>query len=110
MVSALLVAATGTGVLIASLVRTTQQALLVVFFVLFPVLFLSGTMTPVESMPRALQLVSALSPLRYFAESLPAICLKGAGLAVLWPKLAAILGLGAALFILSGLVFRRRLV
>lgn len=109
MVSALLVAATGTGVLIASLVRTTQQALLVVFFVLFPVLFLSGTMTPVESMPRPLQLVSALSPLRYFMESLPAICLKGAGLLLLWPKLLTILGLGSVLYLSSALIFRRRL-
>ena len=109
MSSALLVAATGTGVLIASLVRTTQQALLVIFFVLVPVLFLSGTMTPVESRPRALQLVSALSPLRYYAESLPAICLKGAGLDLLWPKLLVILGLGSVLFGLSAVLFRRRL-
>lgn len=110
MSAALLVAATGTGVLIASLVRTMQQALLVAFFVLFPVLFLSGTMTPVESMPRPLQLVSALSPLRYYARSLPAIALKGAGLSALWPDLLAILGLGSVLFGLSAVLFRRRLV
>lgn len=66
-------------------------------------------MTPVESMPRALQLVSALSPLRYYAESLPAIRLKGAGLDLLWPRLLAILGLGAVLFGLSAMLFRRRL-
>lgn len=109
MSAALLVAATGTGVLIASLVRTTQQALLAAFFVLFPVLFLSGTMTPVESMPAIFRTVSLLSPLRYYTESLPAIFLKGVGLGVLWPKLLVMLGLGSVLFGLSAVLFRRRL-
>ena len=58
-------------------------------------------------MPRAPQVVSALSPLRYYTESLPAICLKGAGLDLLWPKLLVILGLGAVLFGLSAMLFRR---
>jgi ABC-2 type transport system permease protein len=109
MSGALLVAATGTGVLIAALVRTTQQALLAAFFALFPVLFLSGTITPVESMPRVFRALSLVSPLRYYAESLPAIFLKGAGLGVLWPKLLVMLGVGGVLFGLSALLFRRRL-
>lgn len=109
MSAALLVGAIGTGVLIASVVGTTQQALLVAFFVLFPVLFLSGTMTPIESMPAALQTVSRVSPMRYYVESLPAIWLKGAGFEVVWPQLLWMLGLGGALFALSALMFRRKL-
>jgi ABC-2 type transport system permease protein len=105
-----LVSAIGTGVLIASAVRTLQQALLVAFFVLFPVMFLSGTMTPIESMPDFLQTVSLLSPLRHYMEALLGVLLKGVGLDVLWPQLLWIAGLGLALFAGSFAFFRRRLV
>lgn len=109
MSGALLLGGIGTGVLIAATVRTTQQALLVAFFVLFPILFLSGTMTPIESMPKALQALSRISPVRYYIESLPAICLKGAGFDMLWPQLLWLVGLGTTLFAMATLLFRRRL-
>lgn len=105
-----LVSAIGTGVLIASAVRTLQQALLVSFFVLFPVLFLSGAMTPIESMPRILQELSRLIPLRYYIEALLGVLLKGVGVNVLWPQLVWMLGLGATLLVFATALFRRHLV
>jgi len=104
-----LVSAIGTGVLIASSVRTLQQALLVAFFALFVVAFLSGTMTPIESMPPVLQRLSLLSPLRHYAEALLGVFLKGVGLRVLWPQVAWMAGLGVILFGGSAVLFRRRL-
>jgi ABC-2 type transport system permease protein len=104
-----LLSAIATGILVATWTRTLQQALLVSFFILFPVLFLSGTMTPIESMPPALQLLSRLSPLRYYMESLLAVFLKGAGLETVWPQLLWMLGLGIALLAVSIRFFRRRL-
>lgn len=96
--------------MIATFVRTLQQALLVSFFVFVPVLFLSGTMTPIESMPASLQLLSRLSPVRYYMESLLGVFLKGVGLEVLWPQLLWMLGLGTLRFRGSAAFFRRRLV
>lgn len=107
--AALLTSAVATGVLIASAVRTLQQALLVAFFVLFPVLFLSGTMTPIESMPAALQQISRASPLRYYMDALLGVFLKGVGLDVLWPQLLWMIGIGSVLFLGSALLFKRRL-
>lgn len=104
-----LVSAIATGVLIATWTRTLQQALLVAFFILFPVLFLSGTMTPIESMPALLQALSRLSPLRYYMDAILGIFLKGVGLRVLWPHLLWMSGLGATLLTISVAVFRRRL-
>lgn len=79
----------GLGALIAAVTRTMQQALLLAFFVLFPVMFLSGTILPIENMPVALQWLSYLSPLRYYTQIALGIFLKGAGLAQLWtPSLA----------------------
>ncbi|HKS56490.1 MAG TPA: ABC transporter permease [Steroidobacteraceae bacterium] len=102
-----LVSAISLGVLIASVTRTLQQALLVSFFGLFPLLFLSGTIVPVESMPRALQLASLASPLRHYMEVILSVFLKGAGLAQLWPQMLALLGIGAVLFAAALAAFRR---
>jgi len=57
--------------------------LLVSFFGLFPLLFLSGTIVPVESMPRALQIASLASPLRHYMEVILSVFHKGAGRAAL---------------------------
>lgn len=102
-----LVSAISLGVLIASVTRTLQQALLVSFFGLFPLMFLSGTTVPIESMPRPLQIASLASPLRHYMEVILGVFLKGAGLAELWPQMVALLGIGAALFVLAFAVFRR---
>ena len=87
--------------------RTLQQALLVSFFGLFPLLFLSGTIVPIESMPRALQIASLVSPLRHYMEVILAIFLKGAGLAQLWPQALALLASGGVLFAAALVAFRR---
>jgi ABC-2 type transport system permease protein len=102
-----LVSAISLGVLIASVTRTLQQALLVSFFGLFPILFLSGTMVPIESMPRALQIVSLASPLRHYMEVILGVFLKGAGFADLWHQTLALLAIGAVLFTLAVFAFRR---
>lgn len=67
-------------------------------------------LTPVESMPAALQLLSRLSPLRYYMEALLGVFLKGVGIDVLWPQLLWMAGLGVVLFAGSFALFRRRLV
>lgn len=102
-----LFSAIGLGVLVAAVTRTLQQALLLAFFGLFPLLFLSGTIAPVESMPQVLQQASVVSPLRHYMDVILGIFLKGAGLAELWPQALALLAIGAALFAAAWAVFRR---
>ncbi len=97
----------GMGVFVSTLSRNLQQALLISFFILFPVLFLSGTTVPIESMPSAMQYLSLLSPVRYYMEIVLGIFLKGVGLKVLWPKLLIIFTFGAVIFPLSLLRLRR---
>jgi ABC-2 type transport system permease protein len=104
-----LLSAIALGVLIASVCRTLQQALLLAFFGLFPIMFLSGTLTPVESMPGFLQTLSLGSPLRYYMDIILGVFLKGAGWSELWPQSLVLAAIGAVLFGLSLLVFRRRI-
>ncbi|NIP58528.1 MAG: ABC transporter permease [Gemmatimonadetes bacterium] len=108
--SVFMLGAVGTGVLVASLVRTLQQALLVSFFVLFPVLFLSGTMIPIETMPPVVEALTRLSPLRYYVEALTGIFLKDLGLSVLWPQVLWLGTLGVGILGVGALQLRRRRV
>jgi ABC-2 type transport system permease protein len=103
-----LLSAIGIGVLIAAATRTLQQALLLAFFGLFPIMFLSGTFVPIKSMPDFLQQLSLLSPVRYYTDIILGVFLKGAGLAELWPQTLALLAIGTALFGCSLFVFKRR--
>lgn len=104
-----LLSAIAIGVLVATVSRTLQQALLLAFFGLFPLMFLSGSLVPVESMPKVLQQLSLASPLRYYMEVILGIFLKGSGLQELWPQALALFGIGATLFSTSLIAFRRTL-
>jgi ABC-2 type transport system permease protein len=88
----------GLGLLLGTLARNLQQALLLSFFTLFPLMVISGVLVPVESMPRPVQLLSLLSPLTYYLEIALGIFLKGVGLEVLWRPALAMTGLGLAIF------------
>ncbi|GMQ90143.1 MAG: hypothetical protein BMS9Abin10_0495 [Gammaproteobacteria bacterium] len=104
-----LLSAIGLGVLVATVSNTLQQALLLSFFGLFPLMFLSGTLVPVESMPEALQVLSLVSPLRYYMDVILGVFLKGAGLAELWPQALALIVIGVVLFGVAAVAFRRTL-
>jgi|Deesub1362A_J573_1020465.scaffolds.fasta_scaffold01543_6 ABC-2 type transport system permease protein len=99
----------GIGVLIGTLARNMQQTLLLAFFILFPLAFLSGTMVPVSNMPLALQWLTYLSPLRFYVEATLGIFLKGVGIAILWPQAAALAIYGLTLLGVSTLRFRSNL-
>lgn len=101
-----LISAIGLGVLFAAVCHTLQQALLLSFFGLVPLMFLSGTLVPVESMPEPLQVLSLASPLRHYMTIILGIFLKGAGMSVLWPEALALAVIGALLFGVAAIIFR----
>lgn len=104
-----LVSSMGIGILVATFAETLQQALLTSFFALFPLLFLSGTVVPVESMPLGLQYLAQASPITHYMKAVLGIFLKGVGLDVLWPQAAALTVIGVTLLAASLLRFRRRM-
>lgn len=90
-VSALMfLSSSGIGVLMGAFAQNMKQVLLLAFFVLFPLAFLSGTMVPISNMPPLLQWLTYLSPLRYYLEATLGIFLKGVGLDILWPQALAL--------------------
>jgi len=99
----------GIGVLMGTVAQNMQQTLLLAFFILFPLAFLSGTMVPISNMPRFLQWLTYLSPLRYYVEATLGIFLKGVGLEILWPQAVALTVYGLVLLGISTLRFRQSL-
>jgi len=79
----------GFGLFISSLCNTQQQAILGTFTFMMPATLLSGFATPIECMPRFLQILSLADPLRHFLVAVRGIMLKGLPfldvLGVIWP-------------------------
>ena len=86
----------GTGILISTISRTQQQAMMTTFFIIMPWILLSGFIFPIENMPRIIQYISYVIPLRYFLVIIRGIALKGVGLSVLWQQALAMILLGGA--------------
>lgn len=98
----------GLGLFVSTISRTQQRAMMIVMFVIMmPFVYLSGFVFPIESMPPAFQAVSRLIPLTHYLEIVRGLFLKGAGLNSLADELAALAVLGAAIFSLSLLRFRK---
>jgi ABC-2 type transport system permease protein len=75
--------------------------------VLLPMQMLSGGMTPMESMPRWVQLVMQAAPTTHFVEFSQAILFRGAGLEVVWKPFVMLLIIGTVLFVVSLRSFRK---
>jgi ABC-2 type transport system permease protein len=69
---------------------------------------LAGFIYPLESVPRALQIISYAFPTRYFMTITRTIFLKGGGLDVLWPQFAALAVFSVLLVFASALAYKER--
>jgi ABC-2 type transport system permease protein len=72
-----------------------------IFFFLVPMIYLSGFTFPIENMPAITQWLTYVIPLRYFLVIVRGIFLKGVGLDVLWPQVAALFAWGSVMFTLA---------
>jgi len=95
------------GLLISTVARTQQQALMGGFFFLLPALLLSGFITPIDAMPAWIRPITYLSPVRYFIDIVRGTLLRGATLVDLLPTLAALAALGVGVMLLAANRFRR---
>jgi ABC-2 type transport system permease protein len=100
----------GLGLFISTISNTQQQAMMTsTFFFMTPMMYLSGFVFPIENMPRLIQPLTYLIPLRYFVIILRGIFLKGVGLETLWPQALALFAWGAVVLTLAVLRSSKRL-
>lgn len=98
---------TALGIFLATLVRSMPQFGLLAFPVFMVMNLLSGSTTPLDSMPEVLQHVMQLSPSTHFVSFAQAILYRGAGFDVVWREFAIIFLSGAAFFIAALFRFRK---
>ena len=96
------------GILLATQTTTMGQFALLAIPVLLVMQLLSGTGTPMESMPVWLQYVMRIAcPTPHFVAFSQAVLFRGADLAIVWPLLAAMAAIGSVYFAFALHRFRR---
>ncbi len=107
---AFLMTSLGLGLFVSTISKTQQQAMMVgMFFVMMPMMYISGFVFPVENMPVALQWVSHAIPMKYYLVAIRSIILKGAGLSELWFEGVMLVVMGIAVLAASVLRFREKI-
>lgn len=82
-----IIAALSIGILISTLVRTQQVAMMAAqLTTMLPSVMLSGFIFEIKNMPKVLQYITYIVPARYFLLIIRGIMLKGSSINVLWTQ------------------------
>lgn len=98
--------ATAVGLFLGTVARSMPQLGLLYMLVAVPLNQLSGSSTPLESMPPLLATIMRASPSTHFVSFAQSILYRGAGLDVVWPQFLAVAAIGGLFLILSIIRFR----
>src|SRR6266542_5504259 len=95
------------GLGVAVVARTLGQAMMLLLLILYPMMLLSGALTPPESQGAFMRTAGLLSPVSHYVDFGYQVLFKGNGLAYVWRDVAGILVLGVVLFGVSVRRFSR---
>jgi ABC-2 type transport system permease protein len=104
-----LVTTLGIGLLASTIANTQQEAMLYVWLLLLPALFLSGFFFPLDAMPKFLQWISYVFPLRYYLMIIRSLMLKDIPFEAIRPQAIALVIFGLIFMTAASLRFRKRL-
>lgn len=76
----------GVGIFVSTISKTQQQALFLAWFFMVFAILMSGFMFPIENMPKLMQYLTYINPVRYFITIVRELFLKGSGLSYLWQQ------------------------
>jgi len=99
----------GLGLFISASSGTQQQAMFLTLFILMFFMLMSGFLFPIENMPRVMQGISLLNPMRYFVLVIREIFIKSATVRHLYPQGLALLIFGGVVFSFAVLRFQSRM-
>jgi ABC-2 type transport system permease protein len=94
------------GIFIGTIARSMPQLGLLFMLIFLPMNMLSGSNTPLESMPPWLATAMQASPSTHFVSFAQSILYRGAGIDVVWPQFLIVAGVGGLFFVIAILRFR----
>ena len=104
-----LAAVIGVGLVVSSLARTQQQAILYAFCFMVPSMLLSGFASPIANMPDWLQAVTEANPVRHFMVLMKGLFLKDMPFRDVVRSVVPLLAIASATLTTAGWLFRRRM-
>ncbi|MEE4311020.1 MAG: ABC transporter permease [candidate division KSB1 bacterium] len=99
----------GLGIFISTASKTQQQAMFMAWFMIIFAILMSGFLFPIENMPKVLQYMTYINPVRYFITTVRELFLKGSGLAHLWPQGLTMLCFSLVIMTMSAIRFQKRI-
>jgi ABC-2 type transport system permease protein len=96
----------GLGLVFASRMKDPHGFQLVVNFVVFPIFFLSGALSPIDSFPRILKYLTYIDPLTYGVDGMRAVLIGSSSFPLL-TDLIAMAGFAIAMILISAYMFEK---
>lgn len=97
----------GMGLLISNYSDNAQQAMFITWFFMMVFMLVSGIFTPIASIPSWAKALTYLNPMRYYAEAMRAIYMKGSTFLDLWKDALGLLAIGSVMIAWAILSYRK---
>lgn len=97
----------GLGILFTSISEDQKTSTLIANLLMFPMMFVSGIMFPVQQMPWFMQWLSAVIPITYAADAMRKVMILNAGVQDVLPQIAILVGFGIVTMAIAIPVFKR---
>ena len=105
-----IVTALALGILISTISNTQQTAMMISMMgLMLPTILLSGFIFPIDSMPLLLQILSNISPAKWFVIIIKAVMLKGVSISFIWKETLILFGMTLFFIVLSVKKYKIRL-
>lgn len=96
------------GILVSTISDTQQVAFqLSTLITLLPSMLLSGFIFPIESMPVAVQVLTNVTPAKFYIVALRAILLKGVGIEAFWDQLLYLIAFSLVLLAAASVKYKK---
>ena len=99
----------GLGTFVATITKSAQQAQLSTFFIMPPMMSLSGALMPAEALPVWLRPWTAINPIYHFGVISRGTLIRGSGIEDVWVNVLALVVFALVLMSLSVWRFRQQL-
>lgn len=100
---------TSIGILISTISDSQQIAFTISTFVsLLPSVILSGFIFPIESMPTFIQIITNITPAKFFIKILRAIILRGVGVTAFWDQVVYLFIFAFVMLALASVIYKKK--